>query len=223
MAQTVHLGNQFDPLFPAGLRELQDETGGFTAFITWSYQPDHTELAGSEATGLDYLRTLAIARNLSFGGQELAEIGGRMIEGMLSRPDTDALLAACDCYASLHRSEGFGFTLAEAMLLGKPTVATGYSANLDFMTMSNSHLVNHRMIQLETSIGPYPTGARWAEPDINHAANLLRQVFERRDEARELGLRAKRELEPWFAPVAAARRIAARLKEIQVFRGKEAA
>jgi cyclic dehypoxanthinyl futalosine synthase len=44
------------------LRALQDETGGFTAFITWSYQPDHTELGGSEATGLDYLRTLAIAR-----------------------------------------------------------------------------------------------------------------------------------------------------------------
>jgi cyclic dehypoxanthinyl futalosine synthase len=44
------------------LRDVQDETGGFTAFITWSYQPDHTELAGSEATGIDYLRTLAIAR-----------------------------------------------------------------------------------------------------------------------------------------------------------------
>ncbi|MBM3771177.1 MAG: dehypoxanthine futalosine cyclase [Acidimicrobiia bacterium] len=44
------------------LRALQDETGGFTAFITWSYQPDHTELAGSEATGVDYLRTLALAR-----------------------------------------------------------------------------------------------------------------------------------------------------------------
>ena len=44
------------------LRALQDETGGFTAFITWSYQPDHTELAGTEATGLDYLRTLALAR-----------------------------------------------------------------------------------------------------------------------------------------------------------------
>jgi cyclic dehypoxanthinyl futalosine synthase len=44
------------------LRELQDETGGFTAFITWSYQPDHTELAGSEATGLEYLRTLALSR-----------------------------------------------------------------------------------------------------------------------------------------------------------------
>jgi len=44
------------------LRELQDETGGFTAFITWSYQPDHTELAGREATGVEYLRTLAMAR-----------------------------------------------------------------------------------------------------------------------------------------------------------------
>ena len=44
------------------LRELQDETGGFTAFITWSYQPEHTELGGQEATGVDYLRTLALAR-----------------------------------------------------------------------------------------------------------------------------------------------------------------
>ena len=44
------------------LRELQDETGGFTAFITWSYQPEHTELGGGEATGIEYLRTLAIAR-----------------------------------------------------------------------------------------------------------------------------------------------------------------
>jgi cyclic dehypoxanthinyl futalosine synthase len=44
------------------LRELQDEMGGFTAFITWSYQPEHTELGGSEATGIEYLRTLAIAR-----------------------------------------------------------------------------------------------------------------------------------------------------------------
>jgi cyclic dehypoxanthinyl futalosine synthase len=44
------------------LREVQDETGGFTAFITWSYQPEHTELGGGEATGLEYLRMLALAR-----------------------------------------------------------------------------------------------------------------------------------------------------------------
>jgi cyclic dehypoxanthinyl futalosine synthase len=44
------------------LRDVQDEMGGFTAFIAWSYQPDHTELGGSEATGIEYLRTLAVAR-----------------------------------------------------------------------------------------------------------------------------------------------------------------
>jgi cyclic dehypoxanthinyl futalosine synthase len=44
------------------LRDLQDETGGFTAFITWSFQPEHTERGGTEATGVDYLRTLAVAR-----------------------------------------------------------------------------------------------------------------------------------------------------------------
>jgi cyclic dehypoxanthinyl futalosine synthase len=44
------------------LRDLQDETGGFTAFITWSFQPEHTERGGIESTGVDYLRTLAIAR-----------------------------------------------------------------------------------------------------------------------------------------------------------------
>src|SRR5918995_158290 len=44
------------------VRELQDETGGFTAFITWSFQPEHTERGGSEATGVEYLRTLAVAR-----------------------------------------------------------------------------------------------------------------------------------------------------------------
>src|SRR5215203_3819059 len=53
-------GERLEHLFR--LRELQDQTGGFTAFITWSYQPDHTELAGVEATGIDYLRTLAIGR-----------------------------------------------------------------------------------------------------------------------------------------------------------------
>ena len=48
------------------------------------------------------------------------------------------MIAGCDCYASLHRSEGFGITMAEAMLLGKPVIATGYSGNLDFMRPENS-------------------------------------------------------------------------------------
>ena len=60
------------------LRELQDETGGFTAFITWSFQPDHTELGGFEATGIDYLRTLALARIVLDNFDNLRLVGRRV-------------------------------------------------------------------------------------------------------------------------------------------------
>ena len=53
-----------------------------------------------------------------------------------------ALFARADCYVSLHRAEGFGLTLAEAMALGKPVIATGFSGNTDFMTPANSYLVD---------------------------------------------------------------------------------
>ncbi len=155
--------------------------------------------------------------------REVAEIGGRVIEGMLPREDVAALLVACDCYASLHRSEGFGFTLAEAMLLGKPTVATNYSGNLDFMTPENSFLISHRLVELDSDIGPYPQGARWAEPDVEHAAELLRYVFVQPEEARAVGLKAKADLELRLSPATAARRIVARLHEIHAFRSKAAA
>ena len=57
-----------------------------------------------------------------------------IIDGYMSPGENDALIAACDCYVSLHRSEGFGLTPAEAMVLGKPVIATGYSGNLDYMS-----------------------------------------------------------------------------------------
>lgn len=154
---------------------------------------------------------------------EVAAIGGRVLEGTFPRGETEALLAACDCYASLHRSEGFGFSLAEAMLLGKPTVATGYSGNLDFMTPSNGFLVDYRLVELESTVGPYPSGARWAEPDVGHAAAVLRTVFEDGDGARQIGLRARQELTPLLDPPNAAKGIAARLHEIANLRAKIAA
>ncbi len=66
-----------------------------------------------------------------------------VIDCSLPVAERDGLIAACDCYVSLHRSEGFGLTLAEAMAIGKPVIATGYSGNLDFMTAENSYLVDH--------------------------------------------------------------------------------
>ncbi len=95
------------------------------------------------------------------------------ITDTLSRPDTLSLMKSLDVYVSLHRSEGFGLTLAEAMAMGKPVVASAYSGNIDFMTDQNSCLVHTSVIETDREFGAYPTGTRWGNPDIDHAAELL--------------------------------------------------
>ena len=74
----------------------------------------------------------------------------------MSVSENDALIAACDSYVSLHRSKGFGLTAAEAMALGKPVIATGYSGNLDYMTPKNSYLVDFELTPIGSGNAPYP-------------------------------------------------------------------
>ncbi len=143
------------------------------------------------------------------------DAGVRLIDKNLSRDELLALMNAADAYASLHRSEGFGLTMAEAMLLGKPTIATGYSGNLDFMTPENSYLVDYERAVIEDDTPPYPKGCVWAEPSVAHAAELLRRVFDRPAEAREKGERARTELLELLSPAAAGARMKARLDAIR--------
>lgn len=137
-----------------------------------------------------------------------------LIDKSLERGELLALMDAADAVASLHRSEGFGLTMAEAMLLGKPTVGTGYSGNLDFMTADNSYLVRYDRGVIAEDIPPYPKGCVWAEPDEAHAAELLRRIVDRPAEARAVAARGKADAERLLAPAAAGRRLAARLREI---------
>jgi glycosyltransferase involved in cell wall biosynthesis/SAM-dependent methyltransferase len=122
-----------------------------------------------------------------------------IVDAFLPDAGRAALVAACDAYVSLHRSEGFGLTLGEAMALGKPVIATEYSGNLDFMTHENSYLVRHEM----TEVGPegehYPARGHWAEPDLDHAAQLMREVWEDPAAARERGARAQRDVTERFS------------------------
>jgi glycosyltransferase involved in cell wall biosynthesis len=101
-----------------------------------------------------------------------------------------ALLTECDAYVSLHRSEGFGLDLAAAMGLGKPVIATGYSGNLEFMGDDTAYLVDYELEPVGRGNEPYPADSRWARPRVDHAAELMRRVVERPDEARERGRRA---------------------------------
>jgi 2-polyprenyl-3-methyl-5-hydroxy-6-metoxy-1,4-benzoquinol methylase/glycosyltransferase involved in cell wall biosynthesis len=118
----------------------------------------------------------------------------KVIHGVLSRTEINSLTNLCDCYVSLHRSEGFGLTLAEAMSLAKPVIATGYSGNMDFMTATNSFLVNHRLVTLDQDYPPYQKGSVWADPDQHHAAHLMRLVYEKRKIAREIGRQAQKDV-----------------------------
>ncbi|HZD40249.1 MAG TPA: glycosyltransferase, partial [Terriglobales bacterium] len=88
----------------------------------------------------------------------------RIMDGYLSREEQQALMNVTDVYVSLHRSEGFGLTMAEAMALGKPVIATGYSGNLEFMDEQNSFLVPYKLVAIPPGCEPYPEGSKWADP-----------------------------------------------------------
>jgi glycosyltransferase involved in cell wall biosynthesis len=92
-----------------------------------------------------------------------------------------------DCYVSLHRSEGFGLTLAHAMAWGKPTIATAYSGNMSFMTQATSYLVPYKLVEIGSGSPPYPPEALWADPDLSAAARKMRYVFDHPEEAADVG------------------------------------
>jgi glycosyltransferase involved in cell wall biosynthesis len=134
-----------------------------------------------------------------------------VLTGYVSSAEKNGMIAACDCYVSLHRAEAFGLTSAEAMYLGKPVIATGYSGNLDYMTPDNSLLVDYNLTPVGPGAGPYPADGTWAEPDIDHAAHLMRQVFEDPAAAERMGKRAAEDIRRTHSPLAAGRTMEARL------------
>jgi glycosyltransferase involved in cell wall biosynthesis len=139
---------------------------------------------------------------------ELLEAAARhpdihVLAGYVDEDEMGALLAASDAVVSLHRAEGFGFLPAEAMTLGIPVVATGYSGSLAYMTPENAFLVAYQLRAIGPEGAPYPAGGRWAEPDLADAAVQLRRVVEDRAEARRRADRARADMVERFSPAGA--------------------
>ncbi len=110
----------------------------------------------------------------------------------LPMADNHALTAACDIVLSLHRSEGFGLGLAEAMLLGRAVVATDWSGNTDFMDANCAATVPARLIPARDPRGVFEApGAVWADPDLAAAAAQLRRLADDADARQALGIRAQ--------------------------------
>lgn len=173
---------------------------------------------GSEGVGLIIKSTGTPSPEIERAILEATEADSRIaaIDKTLPRAELLALISACDCYVSLHRSEGFGLGMVEAMGFGKPVIATGYSGSEDFLSADTGFPVDYVMRPLEPGEYVYSEGAEWAEPSIEHAASLMRFVHENPEEAMATGQRGKKYVSERYAPEVVGTKIETRLREIRL-------
>jgi glycosyltransferase involved in cell wall biosynthesis len=152
--------------------------------------------------------------------QAAREAGVIVVDEVLSRARAYGFIQMCDCFVSLHRAEGFGLCLAEAMLMGKPVVATNYSGNLAFMHSENSLLVDYTLAEIADDNPIYKEGNHWAEPSIEHAASLMRQCYDDPAKAAALGAVGQAEVKQKLSLKAAGQRMAEQLAKVPAFAGR---
>lgn len=143
--------------------------------------------------------------------------GTILLTETLARADIYALEAACDCFVSLHRSEGFGLAIAESMFLGKPVISTDWSATAEFVSHHNGCPVRAKLVTLDQNHGPYVKGSTWADPDPKHAAEWMVNLYEDRALAAELGAAARQTIISRFSPAVIGTRYRRRLESIATF------
>lgn len=114
-----------------------------------------------------------------------------LINDNLDRNDFMSLLNASDCYISLHRSEGLGLGMLEAMSMGKPVIATNYGGNTDFMQEGNSLPVNYTLVPVKEGAAPYKPGWLWADADTQEAAGYMLKLYNDPAFTADLGNRAQ--------------------------------
>lgn len=108
----------------------------------------------------------------------------KVVEKIFDKNALNYVISNCDSYISLHRSEGFGLTMAEAMYFGKPVIATGYSGNLQFMNAENSFLVNAEKISYGSDDLNYDSNTIWSEPSLEEASEYLKKIYQGGDEVK---------------------------------------
>ena len=143
-----------------------------------------------------------------------------LLDTYLTRTEASTLTSLASCYVSLHRSEGLGLTITEALSLGVPLIATAYSGNLDFMDEWNTWRVPASMTKVGEGAGGYPPHAEWAEPDLDAAARMMREVWENQGQAREKAARARDWVLDAFSVESAATRMKNRLEDIWAVQGR---
>lgn len=126
-------------------------------------------------------------------GDALADLRERVTLFAKTMTNNEArnLTRCCDCYISLHRSEGFGRGPAEAMFFGKPAIATGWSGNMEYMTTENSFPIRYKLVPVREGEYWLFEDQVWAEADSDHAAEVLVRLIDDPDHGRRIGERAR--------------------------------
>jgi glycosyltransferase involved in cell wall biosynthesis len=139
------------------------------------------------------IKTLNMPSKLNFHEKLAIEKSDNIIylDDCLSTDEMHELLKIVNCYVSLHRSEGLGLVLAEAMSIGTLTIATGYSGNMEFMSHSNSLLVDYELIPVKLNDYPYACDNFWADPIILDARKKFRLAFTDQENSQKLIAKAK--------------------------------
>lgn len=137
-----------------------------------------------------------------------------LVTDSMSDPEMESLFDRIDCYVSTHRAEGLGLTLLEAMLAGKPVIATGHSGESDFVRQDTALTVEYDLVEVGEGAEPYMAGAVWAEPRQDSLRQRMRQVVDDRDTARAIGARGRERAIELFSLEQTSARLEAELKRI---------
>ena len=130
--------------------------------------------------------------------------------------DAMALMNCCDCYLSLHRSEGFGYTPAEAMLLEKPVIATDYSGTRDFLDATTGFPVSYRLVSVKENEYPFWESQTWADPNLDHAAWLMRKIVSDPTHTKQVSRAGKHRILSEYAPEHVGQLYKQRLQQIGI-------
>ncbi|MDE7313426.1 MAG: glycosyltransferase family 4 protein [Eubacterium sp.] len=133
---------------------------------------------------------------------------------VLSKTEVNSLIAVVDVYVSMHRAEGFGLVLAEAMRSGTPCIATNWSANTEFMDKESACLLDYELVPIQKHLGPFRKGSCWAQPNVHQAARYMQRLYEDKEFYERISQNARRHAEKEFSLERSAELVRKRVREI---------
>lgn len=190
--------------------------------------PGHTDASGSSSVVFDRSNVGLVIKTINSQHQDedlkhllwlMESDADRIIniDGVMSDEGLDYLRSACDCFLSLHRSEGLGLNIMEAILAARPVIATAFSGSEQFFRPLYAELapelrIPATVVNIEHKFGPYVSDMVWGQPDIGAAVVAMREVQQRRNHYMSVAFQARRDAIEKLSPKNTGRRMMERLR-----------